>query len=192
MPWPLPPPTAEKPPEPVKEPTEEPADVSEEKILLAKIRQMAEDTEETGENSVPAPVPRPRKRLIPSESDFQLPPTPPLPLKVNATTRSRLSADQDELPAAGVPSEEASVGVAKLNTIPEWPGKDMLRDDRGNVQASAAKDEALESPALTAPTSQTGETAVRARPEEVDKRRRVNNDEVPTGGLEAPAAPEGL
>ncbi|XP_056322558.1 EH domain-binding protein 1-like protein 1 isoform X9 [Danio aesculapii] len=49
----------------------------EESVLLAKIRQMAED-----EMAKPASTaPRAKIRLIPCKSDFELPPTPPLQLK---------------------------------------------------------------------------------------------------------------
>ncbi|XP_036450375.1 EH domain-binding protein 1-like protein 1 isoform X2 [Colossoma macropomum] len=163
----------EKPPELLKEATEEPADVLEEEILLEKIRQMAQDTEDTEEKNVPVPVPRTRRRLIPSESDFELPPTPPLQLKADTTTWSDLSVDQNKLPAAEVTeiptsatSVEAGVDVAKLNTnekrqseslseifpaTTESSDKNVLGatvsgDDQEKVLVSGDDDEASESP----------------------------------------------
>ncbi|XP_037403122.1 EH domain-binding protein 1-like protein 1 isoform X14 [Pygocentrus nattereri] len=172
VPWPLPSPTVEKPPEPLEEPTKEPIDFSEEKILLEKIRQMAEDTEDTEKKNVPVPVPRTRRRLIPSESDFELPPTPPLQLKADTITWYDLSVDQNKLPAAevtdlpaSVTSVEAGVDVAKLNTnekrqfeslsenVPvtmESSDKNVLwatvsGGDQGKVLVSGADDEISES-----------------------------------------------
>ncbi|KAL6472057.1 hypothetical protein MHYP_G00182450 [Metynnis hypsauchen] len=146
VPWPLPSPTVEKPPEPLEEPTEEPVDVSEEKILLEKIRQMAEDTEDTEEKNVLVPVPRTRRRLIPSESDFELPPTPPLQLKADTTTWSDLSVDQNKLPAAevtdlpaSVTSVEAGVDVAKLKTNEKRPFESLSENVPVAMESSDKK-----------------------------------------------------
>ncbi|XP_016383832.1 uncharacterized protein ehbp1l1b isoform X2 [Sinocyclocheilus rhinocerous] len=80
VPWPFPSPKLERHSEPSKS-TESSSlkddYLSEESILLAKIRQMAE--EEATQPSAPAP--RTKKRLIPCESDFELPPSPPMQLK---------------------------------------------------------------------------------------------------------------
>ncbi|XP_051763752.1 nascent polypeptide-associated complex subunit alpha, muscle-specific form isoform X10 [Ctenopharyngodon idella] len=79
VPWPFPSPKLERNHELTKG-TESSSlkdgSLSEESVLLEKIRQMAE--EET--TQPPAPAPR-RIRLIPCKSDFELPPTPPLQLK---------------------------------------------------------------------------------------------------------------
>ncbi|XP_077098717.1 EH domain-binding protein 1-like protein 1 isoform X9 [Siphateles boraxobius] len=80
VPWPFPSPKPERRIEPT-EGTESSSlkddDLSVENVLLAKICQMVE--EET--TQPPAPAPRTKKRLIPCQSDFELPPTPPLQLK---------------------------------------------------------------------------------------------------------------
>ncbi|XP_016348991.1 EH domain-binding protein 1-like protein 1 isoform X10 [Sinocyclocheilus anshuiensis] len=80
VPWPFPSPKLERHSEPSKS-TESSSlkddYLSEESVLLAKIRQMAE--EEATQPSAPAP--RTKKRLIPCESDFELPPSPPMQLK---------------------------------------------------------------------------------------------------------------
>ncbi|XP_052422517.1 microtubule-associated protein 1B isoform X3 [Carassius gibelio] len=80
VPWPFPSPKLESHREPSKS-TESSSlkedDVSEESVLLAKIRQMVE--EET--TQPPAPAPRTKKRLIPCKSDFELPPSPPMQVK---------------------------------------------------------------------------------------------------------------
>ncbi|XP_016093305.1 uncharacterized protein [Sinocyclocheilus grahami] len=80
VPWPFPSPKLERHREPSKC-TESSSlnddDLSEESVLLAKIRQMAE--EETAQPSASAPCTK--KRLIPCKSDFELPPTPPMQLK---------------------------------------------------------------------------------------------------------------
>lgn len=83
VPWPFPSPKLERNHEVIKG-TEsfslKDGSLSEESVLLEKIRQMAE--EET--TQPPAPAPR-RIRLIPCKSDFELPPTPPLQLKSSMT-----------------------------------------------------------------------------------------------------------
>ncbi|XP_016085175.1 EH domain-binding protein 1-like protein 1 isoform X10 [Sinocyclocheilus grahami] len=80
VPWPFPSPKLERHSEPSKS-TESSSlkddYLSEESVLLAKIRQMTE--EEATQPSTPAP--RTKKRLIPCESDFELPPSPPMQLK---------------------------------------------------------------------------------------------------------------
>ncbi|TTW73461.1 EH domain-binding protein 1-like protein 1 [Bagarius yarrelli] len=62
----------------LSEATKEPSAGSEESFLLEKICQMAEDAD-TSPLSLCVLVPRSRKRLVPSETDFDLLPTPPLP-----------------------------------------------------------------------------------------------------------------
>ncbi|XP_051541835.1 uncharacterized protein LOC127433722 isoform X7 [Myxocyprinus asiaticus] len=90
VPWPLPSPNPDRHHE-ISKGTESSClkddNVSEESILLAKIRQMVE--EETPQP--PAPAPYTKKRLIPCKSDFDLPPTPPLQLKA-----STISPKKDE------------------------------------------------------------------------------------------------
>lgn len=99
VPWPFPSPKLERNHELTK-PTEsfnlKDDDFTEENALLAKICQMAE--EET--TQPPAPAPRTKKRLIPCESDFQLPPTPPLQLKSSMKPpmdEIKLNLDQTEI-----------------------------------------------------------------------------------------------
>ncbi len=99
VPWPIPSPKLERQSEPSKS-TEsfslKEDDLSEESVLLAKIRQMAE--EETTQPSAPAP--RTKKRLIPSESDFKLPPSPPMQLKSSMkppVDEMRPNLDQTEI-----------------------------------------------------------------------------------------------
>uniref|UniRef100_A0A3B1IQK9 EH domain-binding protein 1 n=1 Tax=Astyanax mexicanus TaxID=7994 RepID=A0A3B1IQK9_ASTMX len=132
VPWPLPPSNLEKPPESSKKTAKEDPNVLEEKLLLAKICQMAEDIEDNEGRNDPllAPVPHPRKRLTPSKSDFELPSTPPLPCRTDDTKLSDLSEDQNNLTlaqatdlSASVTSSEAGKGVAKLNTNKKKPFK---------------------------------------------------------------------
>ncbi|XP_067253988.1 uro-adherence factor A isoform X1 [Chanodichthys erythropterus] len=83
VPWPFPSPKLERNHEVIKG-TEsfslKDGSLSEESVLLEKIRQMAE------EETTQPPAPAPRKiRLIPCKSDFELPPTPPLQLKSSMT-----------------------------------------------------------------------------------------------------------
>ncbi|XP_043105852.1 EH domain-binding protein 1-like protein 1 isoform X9 [Puntigrus tetrazona] len=99
VPWPFPSPKLESQCESSKS-TESPSvkdrDLSEESVLLAKIRQMAE--EETTQPSAPAP--RTKKRLIPCETDFELPPSPPMQLKSSMeppVDKMRPSLDQTEI-----------------------------------------------------------------------------------------------
>ncbi|XP_058644964.1 EH domain-binding protein 1-like protein 1 isoform X9 [Onychostoma macrolepis] len=99
VPWPIPSPKLERHHDPSKS-TESSSlkedDLSEESVLLAKIRQMAE--EETTQPSAPAP--RTKKRLIPCESDFELPPSPPMQLKSSMkppVNEMRPNLDQAEI-----------------------------------------------------------------------------------------------
>uniref|UniRef100_A0A8C1C9K5 EH domain binding protein 1-like 1b n=1 Tax=Cyprinus carpio carpio TaxID=630221 RepID=A0A8C1C9K5_CYPCA len=99
VPWPFPSPKLERHREPSKS-TESSSlkddDLSEESVLLAKIRQMAE--EETTQPSAPAP--RSKKRLIPCETDFELPPSPPMQLKSSMkppVDEMRPNLDQTEI-----------------------------------------------------------------------------------------------
>lgn len=69
-----PPPKLHTPPDPPTETPEETPEKSDERLLLEKLRQMVEDSE----TSAP-PIPRPKKRLIPSSYDFYVPPSPPMP-----------------------------------------------------------------------------------------------------------------
>nr|XP_055064401.1 mucin-2 isoform X9 [Misgurnus anguillicaudatus] len=82
VPWPFPSPKFERHPETSKElskDTESSCDPSDESMLLAKIREMAED-----DTPQPlAPAPRTKKRLVPCMSDFDLPPSPPLQHKTS-------------------------------------------------------------------------------------------------------------
>ncbi|XP_058267745.1 EH domain-binding protein 1-like protein 1 isoform X13 [Hemibagrus wyckioides] len=136
----------EKSPDSPTEATEEPSPVSEESFLLEKIRQMAEDID-TSSQSVPAPVlvPRPRKRLIPSESDFDLPPTPPLQHKVYTTSPEH--ADQSQLP---VTCEEPTADAAELNADGTETFKSLqeqamqLEEERKETQNSKSNNETLE------------------------------------------------
>ncbi|KAL1266589.1 hypothetical protein QQF64_002264, partial [Cirrhinus molitorella] len=96
VPWPFPSPKLERHSEPSKS-TESSSikedDLSEESVLLAKIRQMAK--EETAQPSAPAP--HTKKLLIPCKSDFELPPTPPMQLKSSVklpTDEIRPDSDQ--------------------------------------------------------------------------------------------------
>lgn len=136
----------EKSPDSPTEATEEPSAVSEETFLLEKIRQMAEDID-TSSQSVPAPVlvPRPRKRLIPSESDFDLPPTPPLQHKVYTTSPE--PADQSQLP---VTSEDPTADAAELNADGTDTFKSLqeqamqLEEERKETRNSKSNHESLE------------------------------------------------
>ncbi|XP_042588539.1 uncharacterized protein ehbp1l1b isoform X4 [Cyprinus carpio] len=99
VPWPFPSPKLERHREPSKS-TESSSlkddDLSEESVLLAKIRQMAE--EETTQPSAPAP--HSKKRLIPCETDFELPPSPPMQLKSSMkppVDEMRPNLDQTEI-----------------------------------------------------------------------------------------------
>lgn len=100
VPWPLPSPKLERHRQSSKS-TESSSlkedDLSEESVLLAKIRQMAE--EET--TQPPAPAPRTKKRLSPCESDFELPPSPP-PMQLKSSMKPpvdemRPNLDQTEI-----------------------------------------------------------------------------------------------
>ncbi|XP_060764480.1 uncharacterized protein ehbp1l1b isoform X4 [Neoarius graeffei] len=132
----------EESPDSLTKTTEEPSAVSEESFLLEKIHQMAEDTD-TSPSSDPVPVSRPRKHLVPSKSDFDLPPTPPLQDRVCAT-----SPEQNELPASevivtndlrmAVTSVEPTVDAAELHT----DGTEMCKSQ--NERAMELEDERKE------------------------------------------------
>lgn len=98
----VPSPQHEKSPDSLTETTEEPSAVSEESFLLEKICQMADDMDTTPlSDPVPVLVSQPRKRLIPSESDFDLPPTPP--------PQHRVCTTSPELPvSSGEPTVDAA------------------------------------------------------------------------------------
>ncbi|KAA0703997.1 EH domain-binding protein 1-like protein 1 [Triplophysa tibetana] len=102
VPWPLPSPKFERHHETAKakeilKETESSClkddDPSEESVLLAKFQEMAEgDTPQP-----PAPAQRTKKRLIPCESDFDLPPSPPLQLKTTIkSTEHEILPDVDQ------------------------------------------------------------------------------------------------
>ncbi|KAK2871123.1 hypothetical protein Q8A67_023650 [Cirrhinus molitorella] len=96
VPWPFPSPKLERHSEPSKS-TESSSikedDLSEESVLLAKIRQMAK--EETAQPSAPAP--HTKKLLIPCKSDFELPPTPPMQLKSSVKLpKDEIRPDSDQ------------------------------------------------------------------------------------------------
>lgn len=136
---PVPSPQHETSPDSLTETTEEPSVLSEESFLLEKIRQMAEDTD-TSPLSVPDPVPdppsRPRKCLVPSVSDFDLPSTPPLQHRVCSTSPEH--ADQCKRPVFEVTSEDPTVDPAELHA----EGAELLEDER--TLNSKANDETLE------------------------------------------------
>ncbi|XP_026863321.2 uncharacterized protein ehbp1l1b isoform X4 [Electrophorus electricus] len=107
--------------------TDETGSVSEESTLLAKILKMAEDTEVS-----PVPVPRSRKLLIPSKSDFELPPSPSLQVKADSMTpvNDALMTEQNNLPAAhGLPAAvsvvEANTDITKINTEEKRPSESL-------------------------------------------------------------------
>ncbi|KAB5543163.1 hypothetical protein PHYPO_G00076050 [Pangasianodon hypophthalmus] len=139
VPQPVPSPQHAKSPDSLTETTEEPSAVSEESFLLEKIRQMAEDTDTLPLSDpvplpVPVPVSRPRKRLAPSESDFDLPPTPPLPHRVCTTSPEH--ADQRELPASEVTDETETCKSQNERAM-------VLEDERKETIKSKANDETL-------------------------------------------------
>lgn len=139
------------------ETTEEP--LAEESVLLEKIRQIAEDSDtDTSSLSLPVPVLVPlsrcRKRLIPFQSDFDLPPSPPL--KHMVCTTSPELAGQNALPVSevngmnvlrmGVTSEEPSVDSAALHAdeIEMLKGQTHLvsvDDERKETLSSETNDE---------------------------------------------------
>ncbi|XP_056592353.1 titin homolog isoform X6 [Triplophysa dalaica] len=104
VPWPLPSPKFERQHEIAKatevfKETESSClkddDPSEESALLAKFVEMAE--EDTPQPPPSAPAHRTKKRLIPCESDFDLPPSPPLQLKTTIkSTEHEILADVDQ------------------------------------------------------------------------------------------------
>lgn len=104
VPWPLPSPKFERRHETAKatevlKETESSClkddDPSEESVLLAKFREMAE--EDNPQPPPPAPAQRTKKPLIPCESDFDLPPSPPLQLKTTIkSTEHEILADVDQ------------------------------------------------------------------------------------------------
>lgn len=131
----------EKSPDSPTEATEEPSAVSEESFLLEKIRQMAEDINTS--QSVPAPVlvPRPRKRLIPSESDFDLPPTPPLQHKVYTTSPEH--ADQSQLLVTCADAAELNAdGTETFKSLQEQAMQ--LEEERKETRNSKSNHETLE------------------------------------------------
>lgn len=161
VPQPVPSLQHEKSPDSLTETNEEPSAVSEERLLLEKIHQMAEDTDTSPlSDPVPVPVPvfRPRKRLVPSKCDFDLPPTPPL--QHRACTTSPEHADQSELPLSevivtndlrmAVTSVEPTVDAAELHAdgTETWKSQNewamVLEDERKETLNSKAYDETLE------------------------------------------------
>ncbi|KAK3521581.1 hypothetical protein QTP70_014773 [Hemibagrus guttatus] len=136
----------EKSPDSPTETTEEPSVVSEESFLLEKICQMAEGIDTSPQSvAVPVPVPRPRKRLIPSESDFDLPPTPPLQYRVYTTPPEH--ADQSQV---FVTCEDSTADAAELHADGTETFKSLqeramlLEEERKETRNSKSNHDTLE------------------------------------------------
>ncbi|XP_073730387.1 EH domain-binding protein 1-like protein 1 isoform X10 [Misgurnus anguillicaudatus] len=118
VPWPFPSPKFERHPETSKElskDTESSCDPSDESMLLAKIREMAED-----DTPQPlAPAPRTKKRLVPCMSDFDLPPSPPLQHKTSIKSlKDETMANLDQSSTkTEVSGDETSPNVISLEQI---------------------------------------------------------------------------
>ncbi|XP_065114244.1 uncharacterized protein ehbp1l1b isoform X6 [Paramisgurnus dabryanus] len=119
VPWPFPSPKFERHPETSNEltkDTESSCDPSEESMLMAKIREMAED-----DTPQPlAPAPRTKKRLVPCMSDFDLPPTPPLQHKTSIKSlkdETMANLDQSISTKTEVSGDETSPNVISLEQI---------------------------------------------------------------------------
>uniref|UniRef100_A0A8C1XE72 EH domain binding protein 1-like 1b n=1 Tax=Cyprinus carpio TaxID=7962 RepID=A0A8C1XE72_CYPCA len=196
VPWPFPSPKLERHREPSKS-TESSSlkddDLSEESVLLAKIRQMAE--EETTQPSAPAP--RSKKRLIPCETDFELPPSPPMQLKSSMKPpmdEMRPNLDQTEItktlrPPLSVISpeqidEKSDISQSQTPSVPlesfkiddshrEANARNAVLDDNvqlnkqeQNIQLECmgAETECQDTPAVK-PTNQTENTETEAETE---------------------------
>lgn len=128
--------------------------LSEEHFLLKKIRQMAEDTDASSP-SLPVPLPRPRRRLVPCESDFDLPPSPPLQHRVRATSPDRSARPVTEVSPTSalrtaVTSEEPTVDDAKFHDDGTQMSKSqnhvdlVLADEKKETSISKTNTETLE------------------------------------------------
>ncbi|XP_067288595.1 uro-adherence factor A isoform X2 [Pseudorasbora parva] len=150
VPWPFPSPKLERRHEPTKG-TESSGvkddDLSEENVLLAKIRQMTE--EET--TQPPAPAPRSKKRLIPCKSDFELPPTPPLELKSSIKPpmdEIQPNLDQTEIKSTTGPQlsvislekidEKTDISQSQTSSVPLENSK--LDDREANIRNAVLDD----------------------------------------------------
>ncbi|XP_047660742.1 EH domain-binding protein 1-like protein 1 isoform X17 [Tachysurus fulvidraco] len=130
----------------LKEPTEEPSVVSEESFLLERICRLAEDTSPQSA-PVSVPVPRLRKRLVPSESDFDLSLTPPLQHRVYTT-----SPDHSQLPVSEVTvtCEDPTADAAELHADEAETSKSqtekamVFEDERKETQSTKSNKETLE------------------------------------------------
>ncbi|GAA6092698.1 EH domain-binding protein 1-like protein 1 isoform X1 [Tachysurus ichikawai] len=130
----------------LNETTEESSVVSEESFLLERICQMAEDTSPQSA-PVSVSVPRPRKRLVPSESDFDLSLTPPLQHEVYT-----ISPDQSQLPVSEVTvtCEDPTADAAELHADETETSKSqkeqamVLEDERKETQNTKSNKETLE------------------------------------------------
>ncbi|XP_062869885.1 EH domain-binding protein 1-like protein 1 [Trichomycterus rosablanca] len=112
--------SSEEPP-PSPKTKEETLGASEERFLLEKIHRMAEDSDTS-----PLPVPRPKKRLIPSRSDFDLPPSPPVPHRADA---SAPAPDQKEFPVPAVTDKNHPVDAEEPSA-----------DETVNISAGSRKE----------------------------------------------------
>ncbi|XP_050976662.1 calponin homology domain-containing protein DDB_G0272472 isoform X10 [Labeo rohita] len=185
VPWPFPSPKPERHREPSKSAESSSLkvdDLSEESVLLEKIRQMAE--EDTAQPS--ASTPRTKKRLIPCESDFELPPSPPMQLKSSKppVDEIRPNSDQTEItktlgsPPSVISPEQTNekIDISHSQTVPletfkldehrEASARNAVLDDNvqlnkqeQNIQLEcmAAERECQDTPAVK-PTNQTENT----------------------------------
>ncbi|KAI5614369.1 EH domain-binding protein 1-like protein 1 isoform X11 [Silurus asotus] len=119
-------------PDYLTEPAEGHSAVSEENFLLEKIRRIAEDTD-ISPLLVPVSVSvsRPKKRLVPSESDFDLPPSPPR--QHIFCTPSPEHVDQDELSVSEVtvelPGDAAEFHIDGTEACKSQKDHDMVLED---------------------------------------------------------------
>lgn len=146
-------------PDSLPDTTEDPSALSEESILLEKIRQMAEDSDiDTSPLFIPVPaLSRRRKRLVPFQSDFDLTPSPPLNHRVCTTSPElggQLTLHVSEVTGMNdlqmaVTSEEPTVEASELHTDETEMCKDqntmacVLEDERKETLNSETNDETL-------------------------------------------------
>ncbi|XP_046716750.1 mucin-12 isoform X3 [Silurus meridionalis] len=132
VPQPVPSLQHEASPDYLTEPAEGHSAVSEENFLLEKIRRIAEDTD-ISPLLVPVSVSvsRPKKRLVPSESDFDLPPSPPR--QHIFCTPSPEHVDQDELSVSEVtvelPGDAAEFHIDGTEACKSQKEHDMVLED---------------------------------------------------------------